>query len=260
VEVRAAAQRAAIWAPPASANGNTNLPAGLDQVWAHSGSTILAADNLKIYQIMANQGSLSYCVRWDSTVTINGTQRDQIESLIAKCDKQWIDQLTDWGCWPYPQVTVKVSLWAVRDRALLNWADSDTTAKVVVNSDASCPTDCGPWAPNNSFPNCSTARYDEFFWLDGTVTTFTGWGSATGYMMGADSFLSAATSNASTYVILVHEMGHSQGLDDFYDWQPSGWTSWVMYAGSSQSVTATDGWMLRDVWRHVRSQYGYPGP
>jgi hypothetical protein len=54
-------------------------------------------------------------------------------------------------------------------------------------------------------------------------------------------------------------MGHGHGLDDFYDWQPSGWTSWVMNAGSSSVVTDTDGWMLRDVWRHVRSKYGYPG-
>jgi hypothetical protein len=220
----------------------------------------MAANNIKIYQVMANKGTLNYCVRWDATTAIGAAERDQIESLIAKCDKQWFDQLKGWGCWPYTDVSVKVSLWAVKDRTLLNWSDASTTAKVVVNSTADCPTDCGPWAPNNTFPNCSSAKYDEFFWLDGTVTTFTGWGSATGFMMGASSFLNAAISNANTYVILAHEMGHSHGLDDFYDWQPTGWTSWIMNAGSASSVTETDGWMLRDVWRHVRSKYGYPGP
>lgn len=56
------------------------------------------------------------------------------------------------------------------------------------------------------------------------------------------------------------DVGNSHGLDDFYDWEPAGWKSWVMLAGSANVVTETDGWMVRDVWRHVRSKHGYPGP
>jgi hypothetical protein len=123
-----------------------------------------------------------------------------------------------------------------------------------------CPSDCGPWDPRKSFANCGTVRYDEFFWLDGTLTSYTGWGSATGVYMGASNFPRAARANANTETIVAHEMGHSHGLDDFYDWRPTGWKSWIMYAGTSSVVTETDGWMLRDVWRHVRSKHGYPGP
>ena len=248
------------WDPPDSANGNTNLPAGLDAVWEHTGSTIMAADNIKIRQIMAHEGIMRYCIRWDSTETINATQRGQIEALLAVCERQWIDQLSGWGCWPYPEVDVQVTLWAARDRAFLDWPDGDTPAQIVVNPSAECPSDCGPWSPRNDHASCSTALYDEFFWLDGSVTEFTGWGSATGFMMGASSFLDAASRNPDTHVILAHEMGHSHGLDDFYDWQPEGWSSWIMWAGTAQYVTETDGWMVRDVWRHVRSDYGYPGP
>jgi hypothetical protein len=219
----------------------------------------MAAPNIKIYQIMANQGSLSYCARWASSTPINAADRKAIETLIGKCDKQWTDKLTGWGCWPYTDVTVKVVLWAVTDKAVLTeWSDAE--GKVVVNSDASCPSDCGPWDPRKSFASCSTARYDEFFWLDGSLTDYTGWGSATGFYMGASNFLRAARANANTETIVAHEMGHSHGLDDFYDWAPTGWKSWVMNAGTSTVVTDTDGWMLRDVWRHVRSKYGYPGP
>lgn len=247
------------WSPPASANGNTQLPAGLEAVWAHSGKVIMAADNIKMYQILANHGSLRYCARWDSTKAINAAERKQIEALIGRCDKQWTDKLAGWGCWPYAKVDVKVVLWAVKDKALLTgW--SDTEGQVVVNSDASCPTDCGPWNPRDSFARCKTVRYDEFFWLDGSLKDYTGWGSATGFYMGADSFLNAAKGNAATETIVVHEMGHSHGLDDFYDWEPAGWKSWVMLAGSANVVTETDGWMVRDVWRHVRSKHGYPGP
>jgi hypothetical protein len=47
---------------------------------------------------------------------------------------------------------------------------------------------------------------------------------------------------------------------DFYepDETPAGWTNFVMKAGTSQVVTDTDGWMLRNVWRHLRSKWGYP--
>jgi hypothetical protein len=219
----------------------------------------MAASNIKIYQIMKNNGALNYCVRWQSSTQITATDRQQMATLIGKCDKQWTDKLTGWGCWPYTNITVKVVIWAVTDASVLaGWSDSE--GKMVVNSDASCPSDCGPWAPNKSFSSCSTALYDEFFWLNGSLTDYTGWGSATGFQMGASFFLSAAQRNANTETIVAHEMGHGHGLDDFYDWTPSGWTSFVMLAGSSSVVTDTDGWMLRDVWRHVRSKYGYPGP
>jgi len=209
--------------------------------------------------LMENGGALRYCARWDSDQPIDATQRQQIQALISKCDNQWTAQLTGWGCWPFAEIDVRIVLWAVRDASLLTgW--SETEGAYVENADASCPEDCGPWAPNRSFDRCGSAVYDEFFWLDGSLTDYTGWGSATGFYMGADAFLRAAEANADTETIVVHEMGHAHGLDDFYDWQPEGWTRWVMMAGASQSVTETDGWMLRDIWRHVRSRYGYPEP
>jgi hypothetical protein len=30
-----------------------------------------------------------------------------------------------------------------------------------------------------------------------------------------------------------------------------------MKAGSATSITEFDAWMLRDVWRHLKSRYGY---
>ena len=44
-------------------------------------------------------------------------------------------------------------------------------------------------------------------------------------------------------------------LDDFYDWTPSGVTNFVMLAGSSQTITDFDIWMMRDWWRHLASRY-----
>ncbi|MET7467090.1 hypothetical protein, partial [Nonomuraea sp. NPDC005501] len=63
--------------------------------------------------------------------------------------------------------------------------------------------------------------------------------------------------NADNIHILLHEMGHSFGLDDFYDWTPTGVGGFIMKAGSATSITEFDAWMLRDWWRHLKSRYGY---
>lgn len=47
-------------------------------------------------------------------------------------------------------------------------------------------------------------------------------------------------------------------LDDFYDWTPTGITNFIMLAGSSQTVTDFDIWMMRDFWRHLSSRYVTP--
>lgn len=38
------------------------------------------------------------------------------------------------------------------------------------------------------------------------------------------------------------------GLDDFYDWTPTGQDSFIMLAGAATEVTDFDGWMLRNWW------------
>ncbi len=249
------------WDPPETANGNTGIPAGLEMVWERSGDIIMAATNIKTRQLMENGGRMRYCARWDSNEPLTATDREQLATLIGKCERQWTDELTGWGCWPLGHVEVEIVLWVVRDAALLQgWSDAEGAYVVSNDPDVACPQDCAQEPGREQMTTCSAAPYDEFFWLDGDLTDYTGWGSATGFYMGADAILSAARAEADTETIVAHEMGHAHGLDDFYteDVTPDGWTRFVMKAGSSMEVTETDGWMVRDVWRHVRADYGYP--
>jgi|GEM_PF-4061559 len=249
------------WDPPETANGNTGIPAGLQMVWERSGDVIMAARNIKTRQLMENGGRMRYCARWDSSEPLTATDREQLATLIGKCERQWTDELTGWGCWPLGHVEVEIVLWVVRDAALLQgWSDAEGAYVVSDDPDVPCPQDCAQEPGREPMTTCSAAPYDEFFWLDGDLTDYTGWGSATGFYMGADAILSAARAEADTETIVVHEMGHAHGLDDFYteDVTPDGWTRFVMKAGSSLEVTETDGWMVRDVWRHIRADYGYP--
>jgi hypothetical protein len=129
------------------------------------------------------------------------------------------------------------------------------------STDMACPSDCRQVASQPQKTSCTGGQvYDEFLWLDGDKTDYTGWGWVDGFYMAASHFMTAAKRNANTETIVAHELGHSHTLMDFYEAgeTPAGWTNFVMKAGTSSTVTDTDGWMLRNVWRHLRSKWGYP--
>jgi hypothetical protein len=257
----------ASWNPPATANGNTGIPAGLDKEWARSGADTLRSNNTKIHQIMENGGKMRYCARWDSSSPISAEERQQAAALMAKCDHQWTDKLTGWGCWPHATVDVKIVMWVVRDAALLTgWTAAEGSYVIGTptnndSTDMACPRDCNQLASQPQKTSCTGGQvYDEFLWLDGDKTDYTGWGWVDGFYMAASHFMTAARRNAATETIVAHELGHSHTLMDFYEAgeTPTGWTNFIMKAGTSSTVTDTDGWMLRNVWRHLRSEWGYP--
>ncbi|MGC4086868.1 MAG: hypothetical protein QM756_03010 [Polyangiaceae bacterium] len=255
------------WNPPDTANGNTGLPAGLAKEWARTGPATVKATNTKMHQLMDNGGKMRYCARWDSSSPISAQERQQAAALMRKCDLQWTDKLKGWGCWPYSTVDVKIVMWVVRDASLLTgWTDAEgsyVVGKVSTDeaTDVACPAACKQLPGQTQKTSCTGGQvYDEYLWLDGDKTDYTGWGWAEGFYMSAKYFMAAATANASTETIVAHELGHAHSLNDFYNASevPAGWTHFIMMAGSSNVVTDTDGWMLRDAWRHIRSKWGYP--
>jgi hypothetical protein len=255
------------WNPPDTANGNTGVIAGLAKEWARTGPATVKARDTKMHQLMENGGKMRYCARWDSSSPISAQERQQAAALMRKCDLQWTDKLKGWGCWPYDTIDVKIVMWVVRDASLLtDWNASEgsyVVGKVSTNEDAdvACPSSCRQAPGQTQKTSCADGQvFDEYLWLDGDKTDYTGWGFAGGFYMSAQHFMSAAKSNASTETIVAHELGHAHSLNDFYNANevPAGWTRFIMKAGTSNVVTDTDGWMLRDAWRHIRSNWGFP--
>ncbi|WP_089158215.1 cellulose-binding domain-containing protein [Micromonospora sp. NBS 11-29] len=251
--------------PPASGwNPPANLVGPLNQVWQHVEQTYnngnpLGFRNYGWDQLFANRGAINYCVRWDSSASVTAAQRDQVQAALARQYNKWISVMAGHNGFPYTNVPVKVVGWAVRDRNQLQWSDSSVDIYVnnIRENAPQCSEPCGRYFnQNGQYPNCPGGaghHYDHSLWLtDGFAG---GAGGDWGQRVGREYFMGNLGSD--NIHILLHEIGHTYGLDDFYDWDPLPGQGFIMKAGSATTITAFDTWMLRDWWRHLKSRYGY---
>lgn len=251
---------AADWNPPA------NISEALAKVWSHQESTygngdLYAFKNYLWDQIMAAQGDINYCVRWESDTPVTAEQRDQVQVQLQRQFQLWMNAMTEngqgWNGWPYPQVNVEVVGWAVTDRNLLKWDDNSVDIYVgdIGEGAPQCAPPCGRFFhQDNDYSGCPGGaghHYDMSLWL--TDGFGGGHGGDWGQRLSREYYMDNL--DAANVYVLLHEMGHSFGLDDFYDWDP-GVGGFVMKANSSAKITEFDKWMLRDWWRHLKSRYG----
>ncbi|MFC9424196.1 hypothetical protein [Streptomyces sp. NPDC056987] len=252
----AAAVPAAAWNPPAQ------LVRPLDEVWRHVESTYPDLYGFRNYgwdQVMANRGRIAYCVRWESDQPVSAQLRDEIHAALKRQSKKWTDTVAGFEGFPYAQVPVDIVGWAVKNRSTLQWTDNsvDIYTNVLDGGGApQCAPDCGRFFHQNGdyskCPGGAARHYDQSLWLTKGFQGGAGgdWGQRIGseYMVGARG--------QEDIHILEHEIGHTYGLDDFYDWTPTGVGGFLMKAGSATRITEFDQWMYRDFWRHLKSRYG----
>lgn len=241
------------WDPPA------HLEQPLNEVWAHVEDTYdLGFTNFGWDQVMATGGKINYCVRWDSHEPVSVSLREDIEAKLVEQYQLWFDHMIGWNDWPFQEIEVEVVGWAAYDRDLLQWNDDSVDVYIGdIREDApQCAEECGRFFNRGgSYPNCPgghTRHYDQSLWL--TQGMGGGAGGDWGQRMGSEYFVNSLGSAQVT--IYLHEVGHTFGLDDFYDWTPSGQCCFIMKAGSSSTITEFDEWMLRDWWRHLKPRYG----
>ncbi len=246
------------WNPPAK------YVAALAKMWKHQEDTYGDLNGFPNYlfdQVMAAKGSINYCVRWDSKASVSVKQRDQIQSNLARQFQKWIDQLNEngrgWDNWPYKQVSVKVVGWAVRDRSQLKWSDNSVDVYVndISENAPQCSEPCGRiFHQDGNYSGCpggSAHHYDMSLWLTDGMNG--GAGGDWGQRIGQEYYVGAL--GQENIHILLHEMGHGWGLNDFYDFDPLPEEGFVMKAGSAMEITEFDKWMLRDFWRHLKKRY-----
>ncbi|KAF9886842.1 hypothetical protein FE257_011089 [Aspergillus nanangensis] len=247
-------QNASTWDPPA------DLVTPLNEVWEHEVSTYTDALGFTNYgydQVMDGAGKINYCVRWDSTQTVSQTQREDIETAVRRSFNKWIAELAGFDGFPYSTVDVNVVGWAVRDESLLEGDTSGVEVYTTTDADGipECDPSCGRFFhQDGDYSGCAAGadrHYDQSLWLtDGFEG---GAGGDWGQRVGQEYFMQEV--NSENIHIVLHEMGHTFALDDFYDWTPTGVTSFIMLAGSAMEITEFDAWMARDWWRHLKSRY-----
>lgn len=244
------------WNPPA------NLVTPLNEVWSHYEATyprLLTFRNYGWDQVFANGGRINYCVRWDSSAPVSAALRDQIHAALARQFKKWMDVMVGHNGWPHASVPVTVVGWAVRDRSTLQWTDSSVDIYVnnIRENAPQCSEPCGRFFhQDGNYSGCpgGTARhYDMSLWL--TAGFGGGAGGDWGQRIASEYMVNNV--NTDNIHILLHEIGHSFGLDDFYDWTPTGQCCFIMKAGSATQITEFDRWMFRDWWRHLKNRYGF---
>lgn len=177
------------WDPPAE------LVQPLDEVWKHVESTYPDLYGFRNYgwdQIMANKGSVNYCVRWESDAPVSAALRDRIHGALKKQFGKWMAAMVEGGtghnAWPYTEVPVNIVGWAVKDRSTLQWSDNSVDIYTGILDEGGAPQ-CAPgcgrfFHQDGDYSQCPggpARHYDQSLWLtkgfQGGVEAVTG-GSA----------------------------------------------------------------------------------
>ncbi|RSL94444.1 hypothetical protein CEP52_012634 [Fusarium oligoseptatum] len=242
------AKRQSGWNPP------SDLATPLKEVWDHCLSTYSDALGFKNYgwdQLIAGKGKLNMCVRWESDETVTAAYREEIATTLQTQYNKWFKWLYGYDNFPYSDIQVNVVGWAVKDKSLLQGSTDDIDVYTDVDSEGipQCSETCGRFfhqdGDYSSCPGGADRHYDQSLWL--TKGMAGGAGGDWGQRLGPEG----------VGHILLHEMGHTFSLDDFYDWTPTGITNFIMLAGSSTEITDFDGWMFRNWWYELSRERGW---
>lgn len=219
--------------------------------------------NTILDQVMQNNGTLNYCVRYESDAPVSARLRDDIEMALNRNVNAWFEKLTGYNGFPHTKIDVKVVGWAVRNRSVLQWNDNSVPVYVgdYFEGAPQCAQVCGRFfhqQPGYNYPQCPGGKanhYDQSLWLTEGMNGGAGgdWGQRVGRAYFTDRV------NTENLHIFLHEMGHGLGFPDYYNWRA--WTQStpepysVMVAGAAFEVTDWDRWMFRYTWDRLKSRW-----
>lgn len=170
-------------------------------------------------QLMANNGSINYCVRWNTKTTSTAANRTKTEDALQRSLNKWVNTLVGFEGFPLTESNVKVVGYAVKDESLLEGDTAGLDVYTTADADGvpECDTRCYRGAhledPDylSSCPGGEESRYDISLWLDDSLAgNMGGYGYNWGQELPPDYFFEMVEDD--NVHILLHEMGHGFGL------------------------------------------------
>ncbi|RLN53765.1 hypothetical protein BBP00_00009202 [Phytophthora kernoviae] len=220
--------------------------------------------NLIFDQLVTNNGSLSYCVRWDTEQKLSKSVASKFQVMLTSQINLWNDWLTGYDCWPFEKIDISIVGFAVKDTGLLDWND-DSLGKIYegILDDKGipkCPDECYKHqgqAKSADTSACQGKPFDMSLWPsekpgEGAIGTGGDWGQR----VEVNDMLN--TMDQEQMMVLLHEIGHGFGLPELYvdENKPrSDFPSSVM--DEDLKLTDADGWVLRRVLENIKSRYDF---
>lgn len=164
------------------------------------------------------RSTINLCVRWESNTPVTEAQRRDILAAARRSYQKWFTWLYNWDGFPYSNVNVNIVGWAVRNPNLLQGSTAGLDIYTDVDGDGipQCAPACGRFfnqgGDYSRCPGGAARRYDHSLWI--TDGFGGGHGGDWGQRLGREYLMQQL--NADDIVILLHEIGHTFGLDDFY--------------------------------------------
>uniref|UniRef100_M4C2J0 Neutral zinc metallopeptidase n=1 Tax=Hyaloperonospora arabidopsidis (strain Emoy2) TaxID=559515 RepID=M4C2J0_HYAAE len=236
----------------------------VDWVWQNTMEKYVPPfTNLIFDQLVTNNGSLSYCVRWDTDKKLTKAVASKFQRMLEKQLNVWNHWLVGYNCWPVNKIDVTIVGFAVRDKSIMDWSDDSlgTIYEGVLDDVGSpmCPEECYKHkgqAASADTSACKDKPFDMSFWPstkpgEGAIGTGGDWGQR------VDVNDMLASMENDQMMVLLHEIGHGFGLPEMYEAENklSSFPACVM--DDDDKVTDGDGWLLRSILENIKSRYDF---
>lgn len=143
---------------PSTWNPPSNLVTALQQVWDHETQTYnMNFPNFGFDQLIAADGNINICVRWESSTSVTRAQRDAVEVAYRRSYLKWMNGLYGFDGFPYSSINVKVVGWAVTQSSLLQGDTSNIDVYTATDSEGApqCAPACGRFFhQDNNYNQC----------------------------------------------------------------------------------------------------------
>ncbi|KAG1706354.1 hypothetical protein DVH05_001501 [Phytophthora capsici] len=142
-------------------------PKDLDWIWNNRmKSEVEPYNNWIMDHIVANKGTLNYCVRWQSSTTVLTKEiAKKLQPMLTRQHAAWNRWLIGYDCWPYDEIKINIVGFAAEKASDLGWSD-DSMGKLYIGD---LDKDGAPQCPENCYRSVdgSPGGYSESSGCDG---------------------------------------------------------------------------------------------